>query len=302
MAVQSKRMLLVDSSPYVFRGYYSIPDTLTNRLDQPVNAVYGFAAVVAGLLRQTRTRHMVLAFDESLSSSFRNKIYPSYKANREPAPVELKRQFRWCKQLGEAMGIKVLASKRFEADDLLASVAARLRKRKFSYDIVTSDKDLGQLLQHRDILWDYARDRRLDSRAFSRHMGVKPEQLADYLALAGDSVDNIPGVPGIGAKSAALLLQSFSHLDAIYENIDKVTALPIRGAKRVQQQLEEHRNKAYLCKQLTLLNESADVATDSRQYRIKPPITGELEKLLVKGIIGNRLMQQLLNAHPRYSE
>jgi 5'-3' exonuclease len=294
-------MLLVDSSPYVFRGYYSIPETLTNRKGEPVNAVYGFAAVVAGLLKQTRAGHMVLAFDESLSSSFRNKIYPAYKANREPAPAELKRQFRWCKQLGQAMGINVVASKRYEADDLLASVAARMRRKKFNFDIVTSDKDLGQLIQQRDIFWDYARDRRLDGRAFARHMGVKPAQLADYLALAGDAVDNIPGVPGIGAKSAALLLQSFTHLDAIYDNLGKISALPIRGAKRMQQQLDEHRDQAYLCKQLTLLSEEADVATDSRQYRIKPPVTGELEKLLVKGIIGERLMRQLLNSHPGFS-
>jgi 5'-3' exonuclease len=301
MTTTAKRMLLVDASPYIFRGYYAIPETVSNNRDEPVNAVYGFATVLAGLLRETRARHMVLAFDESLNSSFRNRIFPAYKANREAAPEELKRQFRWCKQLGQAMGIQVLASRRYEADDLLASVAALMRKKHFSYDIVTSDKDLGQLLQQRDILWDYARQRRLNSQTFRKHMGVKPSQVADYLALAGDAVDNIPGVPGIGAKTAAALLALLPDLDAIYDNLEKVSAMPIRGIKRVRQQLENHREQAYLCQQLTCLSLQAKVATDSRQYLIKAPVMEKLDRLAARGIIGNRLRQQLLNAHPGYS-
>jgi DNA polymerase-1 len=241
----------VDASIYVFRAYYSIPDTLTNAAGHAINALHGFAGFLAGFLEESKPEHLAVVFDESLTGSFRNEIYPPYKANREAAPEELKRQFRFCRTLVEALGIAAYSSERYEADDLIATLAARLRPRDFSVVILSADKDLAQVLAPGDLLWDYSRKRLHLYHKVPEWLGVRAEQVADWLALTGDTVDNIPGIPGIGAKTAAALLAEFESLDALFAGLERVPALPLRGAKRVQQLLCEHEAAARLARELT---------------------------------------------------
>ncbi len=244
---------LIDASYFVFRAYYSVGLEMTDGDGQPVNALYGFGRFLGDLLERARPEHVAVAFDESLSTSFRNAIYPAYKANREPAPPELKRQFALCRELCRLLGMAEFGSPTHEADDIIGTIATRLRASGHRTVVVTRDKDLAQLIRDGDDYWDYAGERRYAYADIEGQFGVRPERFADYLALTGDSVDNIPGVPGVGPKTAAALLSAFSSLEEIYAGLDRVGALPVRGAAKLAAKLVEHREAAYLARRLTVI-------------------------------------------------
>ncbi|WP_238333444.1 5'-3' exonuclease [Luteimonas marina] len=247
-------LYLVDASLYVFRAWHSMPDEFRDADGQPTNAVHGFARFLLELLERERPRHIAVAFDEALDSCFRNALYPAYKANRPPAPEELKRQFAHCKALGEALGLNVLAHGEYEADDLIGSALHAARTHGHRGVIVSADKDLSQLLDAHDEQWDFARGQRWGAAGVKARHGVEARQIADYLALCGDAVDNIPGVPGIGAKTAAVLLSHFGSLDALLERVDEVAFLRLRGAAQATVRLRLHREQALLCRQLTTIS------------------------------------------------
>ena len=244
---------LIDASYFVFRAYYSVGLEMTGGDGQPVNALYGFGRFLGDLLEEAKPEHVAVAFDESLTTSFRNAIYPAYKKNREPAPPELKRQFALCRELCRLLGLAEFGSPTHEADDIIGTIATRLRVAGHRTVLVTRDKDLAQLVRDGDHYWDYAGERRFAYRDIEAKFGVRPERMADYQALMGDSVDNIPGIPGIGPKTAAALLQVFSSLEELYEGLDRVGAMPIRGAAKLAAKLLQHREAAYLARQLTVI-------------------------------------------------
>ncbi|WP_223877955.1 5'-3' exonuclease H3TH domain-containing protein [Luteimonas sp. MC1825] len=255
---------LVDASLYVFRAWHSMPaDGFHDADGWPTNAVHGFARFLLDLLERERPRHIAIAFDEALDSCFRNALYPAYKANRDPAPAELKRQFAYCKSLCVALGLPVLAHREYEADDLIGSALVQVRALGFRGVIVSADKDLSQLLATHDEQWDFARGVRWGAAGVKARQGVHAHQVADFLALSGDAVDNIPGVPGIGSKTAAVLLAHFGSLDALLERIDEVAFLRFRGAAQAAVRLREHREQALLCRQLStvVLDAPIDDAT-----------------------------------------
>jgi len=242
---------LVDASIYVFRAWYSVPDEFRNAEDEPTNAVYGFTGFLCSLLEQAESSHIGVTFDESLTTSYRNEIYPEYKANREPAPQDLKRQFKWARNVAEAMGLKCFADPKYEADDLIGTLSEYWRGRGHPVWVVSGDKDLSQLIRDGDVWWDFARNRKLSRVKIKEKFGVYPEQMADFLALTGDSVDNIPGIPGIGPKSAVALLNHFQTLDELWQRVDEVPHLTIRGAASLHRRLNAHRADADLARQLT---------------------------------------------------
>ncbi|MET0330619.1 MAG: 5'-3' exonuclease H3TH domain-containing protein [Dyella sp.] len=242
---------LVDGSLYVFRAWHSMPNEFFDADGRAINAVHGFTRFLCELLEKTRAEHIAVAFDASLTTSFRNAIYPAYKANRELPPVELEYQFVLCRAVTEALGIRVLIDHSYEADDLIGSALWSLRGHGLRSVIVSADKDFGQLLGDADEQWDYARNLRWGPAGVHEKLGVHPHQVADYLALCGDAVDNIPGVPGIGAKTAAALLSHFGSLDALLERLDEVAFLRLRGAASCAARLREHAEQARLYRQLT---------------------------------------------------
>ncbi len=244
---------LVDASLYVFRAWHSMPDEFHDADGWPTNAVHGFARFLLELLERERPGHVVVAFDEALDSCFRNALYPAYKANRDPAPPELRRQFAWCKALCRAMGLATLAHTDYEADDLIGSAVHRARGQGFRSVIVSADKDLSQLLHAHDEQYDFAKGQRWSADGVKARHGVHAHQIADYLALTGDAVDNIPGVTGIGPKSAAVLLAHFQSLDALLDRIDEVPFLRLRGAATLATRLREQREHALLWRQLTTI-------------------------------------------------
>lgn len=246
-------LYLVDASLYVFRAWHSLPPDLHGADGWPSNAVHGFARFLLELLDRARPQHIALAFDEALDSCFRNELYPDYKANREPAPEELRRQFTQCQRLCRALGLEVLAHPDYEADDLIGSACVQSRAGGFRAVLVSADKDLSQLLGEHDEQWDFARGQRWGAAGVPARHGVEAHQVADFLALTGDAVDNIPGVPGIGAKTAAALLAHFGTLDALLARVEEIPFLRLRGAARCAERLREHREQALLCRQLATI-------------------------------------------------
>lgn len=261
----STALHLVDASLYVFRAWHSMPDEFTDTDGWPVNAVHGFARFLLDLFERQRPTHVVVAFDEALDSCFRNALYPAYKANREPAPEELKRQFAHCKALCQALGLSVLADTRYEADDLIGSALHQWRRQGQPGLILSADKDLSQLLEPGDEQWDVARNLRWGHSGVKDRYGVHAHQIADYLALTGDSIDNIPGVPGIGAKTAAALLEHFDSLDALLQRLAEVPFLRLRGARQAAAKIEAHREQALLCRQLATIVRDAPLSADAGQ-------------------------------------
>jgi len=255
-------LYLVDASIYIFRAWHSLPDSERDREGLPVNAVQGYFRFLLELLEREKPQHIAVAFDEALESSFRNAIYPPYKANREPAPLELKAQFRHCQALTRALGLATLVDAKFEADDLIGTLLARQRSAGFRGVIVSPDKDLSQLLQADDEQWDYARGLRWGASGVPERMGVRADQVADFLGLAGDAVDNIPGVPGIGAKTAAALLAHFDSLESLLARIDEVPFLRLRGAASHALRLREHGEQARLSRELATVSLAAPLALD----------------------------------------
>lgn len=244
-------LYLVDASIFIFRAWHSVPNTLTDADGNPVNALHGFARFLGDLIEQVGPRHIAVAFDQSLSSSFRNRIYPAYKAHREPAPVELKRQFALCRQVCTALGVASFASSEYEADDIIGTLATRARAAGEKVVLVTRDKDLSQLVRPGDCYWNYIDDKRYAYEDIAGRFGVLPERMPCFLALMGDAVDNIPGVPGIGRKTASMLFQHFESLTQLYQDLDRVLKLKLRNVGFVTGQLRDHREAAFLARRLT---------------------------------------------------
>ncbi len=195
----------------------------------------------------------------------------SHKANPDPAPDELRRQFVLCRELAAAAGFAGFSSPHFEADDVIATIAARMRAHGFRHTVVTGDKDLAQLIHDGDEWWDFQRERRLDHHGVEKHFGVRPDQIADMLALAGDKIDNIPGVPGIGQATAVRLLRRWGDIDGIYAALDQVPTMQIRGAKRIAGLLAEHEPAVRLARQLTGTLDTDSVPGHADAYTLAQP-------------------------------
>ncbi len=270
---------LVDGSLYVCRAYFAPMPDIAGADGASVVAVHGFTRFLLDLVERTQPTHIAVAFDESLTTSFRNDIYPAYKAHREPAPADLMQQFAFCKDVAAALGVTVLSDARYEADDLIGSALMALRMEGFRGVIVSADKDFGQLIGTEDEQWDPQRNQRWDAHGVKARLGVRPDQVADYLALTGDNVDNIPGVPGIGPKTAAILLQHFGTLDALLERAEEVAFLRMRGAAAAALRLREHRESAKLSRLLSVIALDAPVPLAPADYARRAIDLAALEDL-----------------------
>jgi len=248
---------LVDASPYIFRAHFSVPSSIKTPAGAPAAATYGFTSFLLKLAADEHPTHLAVCFDRNLNGSFRNDEYPQYKAHRDEPPPELVAQIDSCYEVAAALGAACFIDPRYEADDLIATLLARLTPLGHGGVVVTSDKDLAQLVTDRVSLLDFAQETRYAPAAIQEKFGVRPDQIIDLLGLAGDAVDNIPGVPGIGKKSAAELLALHPHVEDLYAHLDELPFAKIRAAKSLASKLREHRDLAFLSKRL------ATVATDA---------------------------------------
>lgn len=285
-------IFLVDASVYVFRAYHS---TLADRVDpdgNPVHAVFGFARFLGDLIERVRPRYIAVAFDQRAASSYRNRIYPPYKANREPAPIDLVVQFQHCRELCRHLGLAAFVSPEYEADDIIGTLACLMREEGVRSAFITRDKDLAQLVRNGDLYWDFGAREQFGYHDIERYFGVRPERFADYLALTGDDADNIPGVPGIGHKTAASLMKAFDSLDDLYANLGRVTGLKLRGARTLSERLREHRESVFLARKLTRITCDMQLGIDPEGLRRRRPDAPALADLYDRLGFGPFLRQQ----------
>ena len=254
---------LIDSSIYIFRSYFSLPENWHSQdANYPTHAVYGFTGFLLDLLRQKQPQYVFCAFDESLGSGFRHQLCADYKANRELPDEALAFQLNACRQLCRVLGVTEMASTIFEADDLIGGVAHKARLASAQPVIVSRDKDLTQIIQRNDLYWDYGKAQPQSQAQLEAKLELGCSQMADYLALTGDSSDNIAGVPGVGAKTARQLLSHFPSVDAVMEHLDQLQDLPIRGAKKLADRLDSHRQQLFLSRQLAQIVTDMEEAPD----------------------------------------
>lgn len=258
----SSTVHLVDASPYIFRAYYSLPATIRDPNGARVGAVYGFASFLLKLIADEKVTHLGVAFDRNLNGSFRNRFYPAYKEQRQAPPADLVAQIDPCVEVASALGAFTCIDDEYEADDLIASLAGPLTGAGHKVVIVTSDKDLAQLVSDQVTLYDFGKGERYTPGEVQKKFGVRPDQITDLLALAGDPVDNIPGVQGIGRKSAAELLELYDHVEDLYEQLDGVRFAKLRAAKSLYFRLAEGQDNALLSKVLATVAADAPVQAD----------------------------------------
>lgn len=294
----AKTLYLIDASIYIFRSYFAMPDSIRSANGHPANAVYGYASFLGGLLSSKNPTHVAAMFDESLGSCFRNDLYSDYKVNRALADPDLERQLNWCKELTELVGIRSYASNRYEADDLIGTAAHRLRPHGFRMVYVSGDKDIGQLVERPDRLWDYSKDESMKAADVGQRFGVNPGQLADLLGLAGDAIDSIPGVPGIGNKTASRLIARFGTVEKLFDFLESRSFADaklddLRGLARIETLLREHEAQARLSKQLATISRSADIRPTPKSVELKPAKRKALSAWLEANGFGNRLASRL---------
>ena len=278
---QKDTVYIIDTHAEIFRAYYAIRNGLTSSVTgEATHAVFGFAGTLIRILMELEAKYIVAAIDTP-GDTFRNELYSAYKANRPPPPDDLVTQIHRILQLLEAFGILTLGRPELEADDIIASVTKAIlddpNAANVDVRIISRDKDLEQLLCNRVTMLDLHNNKIIDERSLWETKGIKPSQVADVLALMGDTSDNVPGVEKVGLKTAAQLIQQYGSIDGIFENIDE-----IKGKRR--ENLEKARSQLPLSKRLVTLIRDADLDFSFEQARVKPldlqkirPLFQELE-------------------------
>src|SRR5579871_2876276 len=270
-------VFLVDGSSYIFRAYHALPPLNRKSDGLQVNAVLGFCNMLWKLLRDmppdNRPTHLAIVFDKS-EVTFRNKLYPDYKAHRPPAPDDLIPQFKFIRDAVRAFDLPCLEQNGFEADDLIATYARLATERGATTTIVSSDKDLMQLVTDKVVMYDTMKDRRIGIPEVIEKFGVPPEKVVEVQALAGDSTDNVPGVPGIGVKTAAQLIVEYGDLDALL-----FRATEIKQPKR-REALIENAEKARISRKLVLLDDKVKLDVPIEDLAVQEPDARKLVAFL----------------------
>jgi 5'-3' exonuclease len=277
-------IFLVDASVYIFRAYHSMLPDMVDRDGNPVHAVFGFARFLGDLIERVRPRYIAVAFDQRAATSYRSRIYPAYKANRERAPVDLIVQFQHCRELCQHLGLPAFVNPEYEADDIIGTLGCLMRDEGVRSAFITRDKDLAQLVRSGDVYWDFGARQQWGYHDIERYFGVKPERFADYLALTGDESDNIPGVPGVGHKTAASLMKAFDSLEELYADLHRVADLKLRGARTLSERLREHRESVFLAQKLTHITCNMQLGIEDVEHLRRrrpdaPALTGFYDRL-----------------------
>ncbi len=268
----SKSFYIIDGSSYLYRAFYAL-GRLSNSRGVPTQAVYGFAQMIRKVMREKRPDRVCMVFDAP-GPTFRHELFDAYKATRQRMPEDLVVQVPYIKRLVTCHGIPRWEKEGYEADDLIAALAERARGAGFEVVVVSGDKDLYQLIEDPNIRqWDAQKDRVFTEAEVTEKLGIHPRQVADFLSLVGDSSDNVPGVKGVGEKTAVQLLLKWGTLDAVYENIDRVTPAS------VQKKLRESRDMAFLSKKLVTFSEDISVEIDIEAFKPSPQLSKELLEL-----------------------
>jgi len=269
--------VLVDGSSYLFRAFHGMPP-MSNSQGQATHAIYGVINMLKSLLRTYDPTHIAVVFDAK-GKTFRDDIYPEYKANRPPMPDELRSQIAPLHSIIKAMGLPLIVEPNVEADDVIGTLTKRATALGMRSLVSTGDKDMAQLVDSHVTLINTMNNTLMDVPGVLDKFGVGPELIIDFLALKGDKVDNIPGVPGVGDKSALGLLQGIGGVDAIYNNLDKIASLDFRGAKTMAKKMQEHELNARLSYQLATIVIDLPLEYSPDELNIQEPDKDALAEL-----------------------
>ena len=267
-----KRLFLIDGNSFCYSAFYAIR-TLSNSKGQPTNAVYGFTTMLNKLVKDEAPDMLAVAFDMK-APTFRHKKFEDYKSHRKPMPDELVSQIPYIKQVVQAYNIPTYEMEGYEADDVLATLAKKAEEKDIDTYIVTGDKDALQLVDsHIKVYSTHKEGLIYDADKVKEAYGVGPGGITDIMALMGDASDNIPGVKGIGEKTAVELIKEFGSIEGLYKNIDKVKS---ESRKKI---LEENKDSAFLSKELAVVDIDVPIAIDFKELSLKEPDNGRLAEL-----------------------
>ncbi len=282
---------LVDGSGYIFRAYYALPPLSRKSDGLPTGAVSGFCSMLFKLLEDARSEnsasHFAVIFD-SAKKNFRNEIFKEYKSNRTEAPEDLAPQFEYIRKSVKAFNLPSVELINYEADDLIATYSKKIIEAGSQVTVISSDKDLMQLVSDEVKLYDPMKNKLIGEKEVEEKFGVKPSQVIDVQSLAGDSSDNIPGVPGIGVKTAAELIKKYKNLDNLFKNVDEITQ------KKRKETLSQNKEKAYLSKKLVTLKSDVPVNNKLEDFRLKQIDKEKLYDFL-REMEFNRLLSQAIS-------
>ncbi len=264
-------LYLIDGSAYVYRAFHAVRG-LSNSKGMPTNAVFGFTRMLIKLMQERSPGHAAVFFDAK-GPTFRHEMYTAYKANRPSMPDDLAMQLPYIKEITAAFNLPVIEMAGYEADDLIGSYARIGEGQGFTVVMVTGDKDFMQLVTDATTIWDPMKDLVIDKAYIRQTHGLEPSQVIDMMGLTGDSSDNVPGVPGIGPKTAANLVQTYGSMEGVYEQIDAITA------KKQRENLLQNREQAFLSRKLVAIDTNAPVMFDADALHVQPPDNASLGKL-----------------------
>ncbi|MDP2574888.1 DNA polymerase I [Vibrio penaeicida] len=270
-------LILIDGSSYLYRAFHAYPGTMSNG-DIPTNAVYGVVNMLRSMMRQFSSERIAVIFDAK-GKTFRDDMYPEYKANRPPMPDDLRCQIEPLHNVIKAMGLPLICVPGVEADDVIGTLAAQASKAGMPVLISTGDKDMAQLVDENVTLINTMTNVVMDREGVVDKFGIPPELIIDYLALMGDKVDNIPGVPGVGDKTATALLQGIGGLSKLYENLDDIAPLGFRGSKTMAKKLTDNKENAYLSYELATIKLDVELEETPETLKKETPNKDELIKL-----------------------
>lgn len=266
-----KTLYLIDGTAYIHRAYHAVRG-LSNSKGLPTNAILGFTKMLIKLIEDKKPEYLVLLFD-SKGKTFRHEIYEKYKANRPPMPEDMAVQIPYIKAVTEGFSIPVVEMPGYEADDLIGTLAETAEKAGFAVVMVTGDKDFLQLVTENITLWDPMKEKQTDMEAVRKTFGLEPAQMLDVMGLSGDTSDNIPGVPGIGQKTALSLIQQFGTLETLYERVDEITK------KKQHENLVQYKEQAFLSRKLARINTRVPLSFETEAFQRKEPDTDQLADL-----------------------
>ncbi|MFC4698805.1 DNA polymerase I [Glaciecola siphonariae] len=272
-------LVLVDGSSYLFRAFHGLPP-LTNSKGQDTGAIYGVVNMLRSLVKDYEPTHMAVVFDAK-GKTFRDDIYDQYKANRPPMPDELRSQIEPLHTIVKAMGFPIIVEPGVEADDVIGTLAKQATEQGIECVISTGDKDMAQLVSEHVTLINTMTRTKMDLDGVVEKFGVPAELIIDFLALKGDKVDNIPGVPGVGDKSAVAMLNGIGGVHAIYDNLDKIADLDFRGAKTMAQKMEAHKEQALLSYELATIECGLKLEYEPKTLQMTEMDKAQLKTLFV---------------------
>ncbi|MDR1032067.1 MAG: hypothetical protein LBL30_03035 [Holosporales bacterium] len=248
------KLILIDGSGFIYRAFYALPKLISKYDQTPVGAVYGFCNMTLSIANAHKHDYIAVVFDAG-RKTFRHEIYAEYKANRGDVPEDLIPQFPMVRTVCDVLGIPHMEENGVEADDLIASYTAKAKESGLLTEIVSSDKDLIQVMGDNVEIYDPMKSKFLSSESVFEKYGIYPHQMIDFQALVGDASDNIPGIAGVGPKTAAMLLQQFGSLDSIFANPDQITPIKVR------ERLVKYKEDAYISKKLSTLRTDLIIET-----------------------------------------